>query len=142
MTNQEMLLAAIEFEEVEFAYDLLYLLQEGIIDAQAEYVELNETWNKVDKKITNSWTSQNLLGFDITHLYGIRMNASDWHLLFARNDSEARGYALNKFGTVNVIKFPKEKKLTSFFFQDTKQYKSIIELSKESNVFPRYALTI
>ena len=142
MTNQEMLLAAIEFEEIEFSYDILYLLQEGIIDGQAEYVELNQTWNKVNKNITNIWMSQNVLGFDITHLYGVRINSSDWHLFFATDDSQARGYALNKLGTTNVIKFPKEKKLTSFFFPDTKEYKSIIELSKESNVLPRYALTI
>ena len=142
MTNNEMLMAAIEFEEVDVSYDLLYLIQNGLINPNDEYKDLGKTWDLVDKKVINEWISQNLLWFDIINLYGIRIDVTSWHLFFSRNDSEARGYALNKLGTTNIVKFPKEKKLTSFYFPDSKQYKSLLELSKESNVIPRYALTV
>jgi len=142
MTNQEMLLAAVEFGEESFAYDLLYLIQTGVVDANAEYQELGETWNKIDAAVTRLWQSQNLLGFDVIDLYGVRINVSDWMLIFARNEAEARGYALNKLGGGKVVKFPKEKMLTTFYLPDSREYKSLIEMAKESSVFPRQALII
>ena len=142
MTNNEMLMAAIEFEEQDFACDLYYLIAHGIINGEDEFTLQGSDWNKVDRAISGEYIKNNILGFDIINLYGIRINVTDWHLFFSRNDSEARGYALNKLGTTNFIKFPKEKKLTSFYFPDSKQYKSLLELSKESNVIPRYALTV
>jgi len=142
VTNQEMLMAAIEFEEPEFAADLYYLIAHGIINGEDEFTLQGSDWNKVDRAISGEYIKNNILGFDIKHLYAVRINVTDWHLYFARNDSEARGYALNKLGTTRFIKMPKEKLLTSFWFPDSKEYKSLKDLMSESKDFPRYALTI
>lgn len=142
MTNQEMLMAAIEFEEVSFAYDLFFLIREGILSPNDEYVELREKWNLVDAKVTNEYMAQNLLGFDVINLYAIRINASDFMIIMARKDEEARGYALNKLGTGNyrIQKVPHHKWLTEFYFSETKEYKSLLDLRRETVSFPTHLI--
>lgn len=140
MTNNEMLLAAMEFEEVEFAYDLLFLIQAGIVDANAEFNISGEDWNRVDKRTVNSWQKVNLLNFKLIHLYAVRINVSDWMIIFARSEEEARGYALNKLGGGKVTKMPKEKWLTSFYFPDTKEFKSLMDIRKQAVQFPTHII--
>ena len=140
MTNNEMLLAAMEFEEVELAYDIFYLIQEGIVDPNAEFNISGEDWNRVDKRTVNSWQKVNLLNFNLIHLYAVRMNASDWMIIMAKGDDEARGYALNKLGGGKVTKMPKEKWLTSFYFPDTKEFKSLLDIRRETVSFPTHLI--
>lgn len=136
-----MLLAAMEFEEVEFALDLLYLIQNGIVDANAPYD--NPDWNKVDAKVTRQWEKENFLGFDIVNLYCVRLNVDDWEVFMARSDEEARGYVLNKYNFLpKIIKMDKAKWLTSFWLPESKEFKSLLDIKRESNVFPRTALII
>ena len=141
MTNQEMLLAAIEFEEVEFAADLFYLMQEGYIDANSEYTLSGQDWNKVDYKAREALIESNVLGFDIINLYAARINVEDWMIIMARDFESARGYALNVLGALpKIIQMPKEKWLTEFYFPNTKQTKSLADIRKESTVFPKHIL--
>lgn len=142
MTNQEMLLAAMEFEEVEFAYDLYFLIQEGYLKADVEFSSRGTNWNLVDKKIVNEYMSQNLLGFDVINLYAVRINASDFMIIMARKDEDARGYALNKLGTGNyrIQKMPHHKWLTEFYFSETKEYKSLLDLRRETVSFPTHLI--
>jgi len=136
-----MLLAAMEFEEIDIAYDLYFLIQEGILSPDAEYRELGSIWNKVDRKITNEWRKNNLLGFDLIHLYACRINASDWMIIMSRTEEEARGYALNKLGAIpKLIHMPKEKFLTSFWFEETKEYKSLMDIKQETASFPTHII--
>lgn len=140
MTNQEMLIAAIEFEEVEFSYDLMYLIQTGALDANAEYDRPD--WNRVDKAVVNEWQQQNLLGFDLVNLYAVRINVSDFMIIMAKDDASARGYALNKLGPGNykIQKMPHHKWLTEFWFDDTKEFKSLIDIKKETAKFPTHLI--
>lgn len=141
MTNNEMLMAAIEFEEVEFAFDLFYLISHGHLDANAKYDSPN--WNLVDKKVVNEMMKQNLLGFDIVNIYCIRLNVEDYEIFFAKNEEQARGYALNKYRFLpKIVQMDKSKYLKEFYFQDSKEYKSLLQIRQESNVFPRHAMVI
>lgn len=141
MTNNEMLMAAIEFEEVEYAYDLLFLIQEGFANPNAEFNISGEDWNRVDKNVVNEWQNMNLLNFDLVHLFACRINASDWMLIMARTEEEARGYALNKLGALpKLIKMPHHKWSTEFWFDDTREYKSLLDLRKEIVSFPTHLI--
>ena len=141
MTNQEMLLAAIEFEEVEFAADLLYLIQMGIVDPNAEFNVQGETWNLVDRKISGEFIKSNLLSFDIVDLYCVRLNVDDFEIIGARTENEARGYFLNKYGFLpKIIKMDKSKWLKEFWFPNSKETKSLLEIRKEDNNFPRHLI--
>ena len=142
MTNYEMLLAAMEFEEVEFSYDIYFLIQEGYLKADAEYSSEGTNWNLVDKAVVNEYMRQNLLGFDVINLYAVRINASDHMIIMARKGEDARGYALNKLGQGNykINRMPKEKWLKDFYFPETKEYKSLMDIRKEQTVFPTHII--
>jgi len=138
-----MLIASMEFEEVDVSYDLLYLIQNQIIDPSEEYVDLKEKWNLVDMKITNEWRENNFLGFDIVNLYCVRLNVDDWEIFGARSDEEARGYMINKYNYIpKIIKMDKSKWLSSFWMPNSMEYKSLLDLRKENNNFPRTFLII
>ena len=131
-------MAAIEFEEVAFAADLLYLMQHDHVDPNSEYTVSGNDWNKVDYKVREGYIESNVLGFDVVNLYCVKLNASDWEVFAARSDEEAKGYMLNKYRHLpKIIKMDKSKWLKEFWFEDLKQYKSLLELRNESNVFPR-----
>ena len=143
MTNNEMLMAAIEFEEQEFACDLLYLIQEGLIDPNEEFNIYGKAWNKVDRVISGEFIKQNLLNFDIVDLYCVRISVDDYEIIGARSMESAKGYFLNKYNCIpKIIKMDKSKWLKEFWFEDIKMYKSLQEIRKESNVFPRHLLYI
>lgn len=132
-------MAAIEFEEVEIAFDLFYLISYGHLDANAQYD--SPDWNKVDKAIVNEMMQQNLLGFDVVDLYCVRLDVDTWEIVGARSDEEARGYFLNKYRALpKIIKMGRERWLKEFYFPDSKETKSLMELRKQSNVWPRQLL--
>ena len=141
MTNNEMLMAAIEFQEEMFALDLMYLIQNGIVNSEDEFK--NTPWNSVDRKVVNEWKKCNLLGIDKINLYAARIDVSDWMIILSTTEEEARGHAFKELRRVcNVIKMPKEKMLQSFWFPDSNTYKSLLDIKKESNSFPKTAIII
>ena len=143
MTNNEMLMAAIEFEEELFAYDLLYLISNGYLNPDDEYQELGSMWNKVDAAETRKMMENNLLGFNTCNIYCVKISVDDFEIFFARNIEEARGYMLSKYRFIpKIIEMDKSKYLKEFWFQDSNTYKSLMDIRKESNVFPRTALIV
>ena len=143
MTNNEMLMAAIEFEEVELAYDLYYLIANGIINAEDEFTLQGKDWNKIDGQATREMREMNLLGFDLVDLYSVRLDVDTWEVIAAKTSEEARGYFMNKYRFLpKIIKMDKSKWLKEFWFEDMKTYKSLQEIRKESNKFPRHLLYV
>lgn len=132
-------MAAIEFEEVEIAFDLFYLISYGHLDANAEFD--SPDWNKVDKAIVNEMMQQNLLGFDVVDLYCVRLDVDTWEVIGAKNDFEARSYFTHKYKfTPKIVKMGRERWLREFYFEDSKETKSLLDLRRESNVWPRQLL--
>mgnify|MGYP003452557633 FL=1 len=143
MTNNEMLMAAIEFEEPEFACDLLYLIQMGIVDPNEEFNVYGEKWNLVDRKVSGEYIKNNLLGFNIVRIFCVRINVEDYEIILARNEVEARSYCLSKYGFIpKLVEMDKSKYLKEFYFEDSKEYKSLMDIRRENDIFPRTALII
>ena len=143
MTNNEMLMAAIEFEEQDFACDLYYLIAHGIINGEDEFTLQGSDWNKVDRAISGEYIKNNILGFNLVDLYSVRLDVDTWEVIAAKTSEEARGYFMNKYRFLpKIIKMDKSKWLKEFWFEDMKTYKSLQEIRKESNVFPRHLLYI
>ena len=138
-----MLMAAIEFEEPEFAADLLYLIQMGLVDPNEEFNVYGDKWNLVDRAVSGEYIKNNILGFDLVDLYSVRLDVDSWEVIGAKTIEQARGYFMNRYGFLpKIIKMDKSKWLKEFYFEDMKTYKSLQEIRKESNKFPRHLLYV
>ena len=141
VSYQEMMMSAIEYDEVEVAYDLFYLISYGHINANDEYE--HPDWNKIDKSIVNDWMEKDILKTKTFNLYCTRVNVDDWDIFMAKDDIEARGFMLQKYGFLPKIqKMHKNKWLSYFWLPESKEFKSLLDLRKESSVSPRTLLIV
>lgn len=121
-----------------YAYSLLWLVQNGVYDGSADINSVD--FSKVDHAAVTELAKTGLLEFNNIQLYSMPIESRLYMLVFAKNESDARGAFLTDQNRLPTrIDNMTTKMDISFYFGEV-GHKTLRELKDETLIFPTIAL--
>lgn len=139
LTFNELLADAIRFDEIRMAYSVYWLIKNGVVNGTDIVNGIN--WGIVNHQEVTEMMKRNELNLKPIKLYSVPMGNRRHMIIFAQDEESARGHYLKETGQLPSKIFDITHKIfKEFWFEDTKQYKSLWQLKEETLVFPATAM--
>lgn len=138
MTYYELLNDAIKYDEEKHAYSVYWLIKNGVVKGTDNVSRVN--WGLVNFDEVQAMMERNELNLKIIKLYSIPLGNNKHILIFAQDEQSARGHCMNETGQLPSKIFDISSKMDEdFWFEETKQYKSLRRIRDETLMFPATA---
>jgi len=121
-----------------YAYSLLWLVQNGIYNGNADINSVD--FSKVDHVTVTELMKSGMLEFNDIQLYSMPIEPRVFMLVFAKNESEARGLFLSDQNKLPSRIDNMTAKMDISLYFDKEGSKTLRQLKDETMVFPSIAL--
>ena len=135
MTINELLRDAIRYDGELLAYAVYWSIKNGLCKG-TDSASLFDR-NKVDIKEVLAMKERNELALNVIKLFSMPIDEGKHLIVLAANEADAKGQFLKELNRLPNKVFDITNRMhISFWFEETKQYKSIRDIREEILVFP------